>query len=112
MTKTPVSVFLGALFSIATSTAVLADQGGTYGYGRGWDGGMHGGAYGWFMAPMFLIFMVVLVIAAVLVFRWIAGPAHHGHSSGKTALDILSERFARGEIDKAEFEERRSALER
>jgi uncharacterized membrane protein len=30
--------------------------------------------------------------------------------AGRTPLDTLKERFARGEIDKAEFEERRRAL--
>ena len=114
MTKTRVSVFLGALSSVAaTATVAMADQGDTFGYGHGWDGGMHGGAYGWFMAPMFLLFMVVLVVAAVLVFRWIAGPsAAHGHPPGKSALDILKDRFARGEIDTAEYEDWRKILER
>jgi putative membrane protein len=48
-----------------------------------------------------------------LVVRWLGGvgggPAQG--SKPKAALDILEERFARGEIDKDEFEDRRRALQ-
>ena len=46
----------------------------------------------------------------VLLVRWLGGPGYGGalHSPpGGTPLDILKERFAKGEIDKEEFEERR-----
>jgi putative membrane protein len=36
-------------------------------------------------------------------------PPHHA-PPGRTPIDILKERFARGEIDKDEFEERRRVL--
>ena len=107
MTSVPILFPLSILFSAVTTTASLADQGSALGYGHhSWDGGM----YGWFMAPLFMLFMVALVVGVVLVFRWIAGPGHHSPIKGNAALDILNERFARGEIDKDEFEDRRKVL--
>jgi putative membrane protein len=54
-----------------------------------------------------------LIIAAIVVLVRGFGGASRGNVRrlpGKTALDILRERYARGEIDKAEFEERRRDL--
>ncbi len=82
-----------------------------------WDGG-----WGWghmiFGSVMMIAFWGGIILLVVLAVRWLSGPGHghgqgHGHvpgPAGKSAVDILRERFARGEIDKAEFEERRRAL--
>ncbi len=54
-----------------------------------------------------------IVAVAVLMVHWLGGSGYGTaqHSPpGKTPVDILKERFARGEIDKDEFEERRRAL--
>lgn len=75
-----------------------------------------GGWYGMFFGPLFMIVILALAIAvAVLAVRRLAGPWHslqppHHVVPGRTPLDILKERFARGEIDKEEFEERRRVL--
>lgn len=68
------------------------------------------------LGPLFMILVLaVLVAAVVLLVRWVGGPwqgtlpPHHTPAS-RTAIDILKERFARGEIDKDEFEERRRVL--
>jgi len=71
--------------------------------------------FGMILGPLFFIFVLALVIAvAVILVRWLAGPgqgaAPHQLLPGRTPLDILKERFARGEIDKDEFEERRRVL--
>lgn len=75
-----------------------------------------GGWYGMFLGPLFMVVLLVALIGGVaLVARWFTPPRYDGHppqhtSSGRTPLDILKERYARGEIDKQEFEERRRVL--
>jgi putative membrane protein len=59
-----------------------------------------------FLGPMFMLAMLaVCVVMIFFIMRW------HRGSGGDSATQILKERFARGEIDKAEFDDRRRALE-
>ncbi len=81
-----------------------------YGHGQMWGHGWGG----WIFGPLMMIVFIALTVAVVvLVVRWLGGigggPAQG--SKPKAALEILEERFARGEIDKDEFEERRRALQ-
>lgn len=107
------NLMLGSVLSgplIAAQPALAqADPEGYYG-SHMWDGGS------WmFLGPLWMIvFVAAIVVIAVLLFRWLGGTGHSaGHSQppGRTPGDILRERFARGEIDKEEFEERRRLLE-
>jgi len=78
-------------------------------WGTGWYGSM-------IFMPLFMLLMLAVVIAvAVLVVRSLGGPWRgmappHYPPAGRAALDILKERYARGEIDKNEFEERRRVI--
>jgi putative membrane protein len=85
-----------------------------------WGHSMMGGA-GWsgmIFGPLFMILALAVVIAvAVLIVRSVGGPWYgaapppYPHPPpGRTPLDILKERFARGEIDKEEFADRRRVL--
>ena len=57
-----------------------------------------------FFGPLMMFFFVM--VCAAFMFFMMRGPRSGGH-----AVDILKERYARGEIDQAEFEERRRLLE-
>lgn len=105
-------IAISAALSLPLQNAALAQP--AQGYVPGahmWEGGWHG----WFMAPfMMILFVAIAAAVVVLVVRWIGGPAHrHGNPQGggaKTPHDILDERFARGEIDSAEYRERQGVL--
>lgn len=71
------------------------------------------GEYGWgwgLFGALHMIAFWVLVIGGVWLLARLIGEGTGGRH--KTALEILEERYARGEIDKAEYEQRRADLER
>lgn len=59
---------------------------------------------------MMVLFWGVIIVAIVFAIRWIAGKRSDTSGPQKTPIDILRERYARGEIDKEEFEERKRHL--
>lgn len=82
-----------------------------YPYGphmMGWGGGWLSMVFG----SLFMILVLAAVIAVGALFvRWVSGPWHGAlPPPGRTALDILKERYARGEIEKDEFDERRRVI--
>ncbi|MBI1846007.1 MAG: SHOCT domain-containing protein [Candidatus Rokubacteria bacterium] len=67
------------------------------------------GAGGLVMMLMMLVFWGVVIAGLVLGLRWLLS---QGRSPGPdSALAILRERYARGEINREEFEARRRDLE-
>ncbi len=102
-------VALAALPALAQQTGGGTAPNPGYGYipahATMWGGGM-------FFHPLLSLLVIVAIIAIVArVFGW----RHRGYGryrGGGGALDILEERYARGEIDKNEFEEKRKLLNR
>lgn len=68
--------------------------------------------YGYGFAPFGFIFMILwwgLIIAGIVALvKWISRTS--GTQGGKSPLDILKERYAKGEIEKQEFEARKKDL--
>jgi putative membrane protein len=74
-----------------------------------WGWGMHPmwGMWGIGMMLMMLIFWVLFVAALVLAVRWLLRDQKR---RGDSALEILRQRYARGEINKEEFESKKKDL--
>jgi putative membrane protein len=73
----------------------------------GWGGGWGGGN----MFGFGLIGLVLVIVVVVLVGRsWSGGTGPAGRTGEDRALAILKERYARGEIDKTEFDARKQDL--
>ena len=87
-----------------------------WGNNQGWHmgPGMMGGM-GWFGGIFMIVFWILILVALVLFIKWLiqsAGGGRAGGGSSNRPLEILKERYARGEIDNAEFETMKTNLSR
>ena len=108
-------IFVGMLTVFSFKAVALAQNNNYRGYG-GWGmgpGSMGWGNMGWFGPIFMLIFWVLLIVLIVLLIRRLLSAGQAGNrdrSGGETALEILKKRYARGEIDKEEFEAKKKDL--
>jgi putative membrane protein len=76
----------------------------------GWPnmmGGYYGGM-GWIVIILGFIFFIAIIVGIILLIVWLAKRATHSVSEPKTntkALDVLNERYAKGELTKEQYED-------
>ncbi len=87
-----------------------------YGYGPGW-GMMNGWGYGYGYGPIHMIIWIVIAIAVVAFCMWMMrsacmpGMHRHAMSRRSAGLDVLEERYARGEINRDEYLQKKKDIE-
>jgi putative membrane protein len=76
---------------------------------------MHWGEYGWGMGGglgwlFMILFWLLAVLGIVYLFKMITGGAKNAGRE-EMPLDILKKRYVKGEISKAEFQEKKKDIE-
>ncbi len=76
-----------------------------YGWGGGWEHMLFG-------SLMMILLWGGIILIVVLAVRWLGGSRAERTAppARESAMDILNERFARGEIEKEDYEERKKIL--
>jgi putative membrane protein len=101
------TIFLLIFGPLANVNVALAGWGNFNGWHMG-PGMMGGWGMGWIM----LLFWILVLVGLILIIKWLLQMTSGDKklTGTSSAIDILKERYARGEINKAEFEAIRKDL--
>jgi putative membrane protein len=85
------------------------------GYGWHMGPGMMGWGYGmgWFWTIIMVVFWIAVIVGIIFLIKWLVISTGAGGRAARledSALEILKRRYARGEINKEEFEEKKKDL--
>jgi putative membrane protein len=102
--------------SIVALLSVVASPACGWAQERPWEWGMHPmwgmwgfwGVWGLVMMVIMVVFWALVIAGLVLGLRWLVGQGRA--PSDDRALQVLRERYARGEISKEEFEAKKRDL--
>jgi putative membrane protein len=116
MTNTKSNTLLWLVIALVVSVAAMAMIGALAFSGSDGDYMMMGGGWGWAMALMVVPGIILTLILIVALGGLEAKPVYNAYPvhapPQPSPLDILNQRFARGEISQDEYERMKAALGR
>ena len=65
---------------------------------------------GFGMGSMWIIWIIIVIVAILLAKGYFSPSRKEGEPTAESALDVLKKRYAKGEIGKREFEEKKGDL--
>jgi putative membrane protein len=104
----------GLIPGVFVDKAFAQGEGGFGGWGMG--PGMMGWGYygmGWLGMILMMAFWIAVIVGIFFLIKWFArstGSSPRKGNQEDSALEILNKRYARGEIKKEEFEEKKKDL--
>ena len=103
--KNIISKSVSALF-LSVPIAAIADQGNWYSSDHMWGSGgwMWGGMYMW-------VIIFALAVLGIYAFTKSSKSSETDQTIANTPLDILNSRYAKGEINKEDYESRKKTLQ-
>ncbi len=98
------SVFRPQLAAVYVSGGMMEDR--DWNDMAGWGGGLFfvmGGI-------MMILFWAVVILAAIALLRWLVDYLRVAPAASNKAMEILKEKYAKGEISKEEFETKKKDI--
>ncbi len=102
-------IIVAVLIILPTVLGAIWGWGGG-GWGMMGPGMMGGFGWMWFMPIFGILFLGLIIWAVVALVRGVSQPSSSDSSKAESALDVLKKRYAQGEINKEEYEEKKKDL--
>ena len=103
------TISISAFYLLPNFILANGNHNGMMGNMMNWDSWGFGAGWVWLGWVFMILFWILIIVGIIALIRQLIAPGRD-KAEGKSALEILKERYAEGEINKDEFEEKKKGL--